>query len=126
MTYILNVNVKTKSTLYEKERLHLVADSHSIKGLELSIIVSQLLRHDPETYGLTSDNRWVLLDKLVNSIRESRIEWENLQYYDILRMIDNSDSKRYEIRTERIGSEYKNNFKWYIRVILPTKPQQQK
>ena len=114
-TYLLFVNGKLKSTLYEKERLQLVTAANSIHDTELSKAISQILRHDPTSFNLTLNDGWISIDKLLSSLREIRTEWKDLQYYDILRLVDNSDKKRHEVKSERIGPEYKNNFVWYIR-----------
>ena len=114
-TYLLSVNGKLKSTLYEKERLQLVAAANSIHDTELSKVISKILRHTPNSYNLTLKDGWISIDKLLSSLREIRTDWQDLQYYDILRLVDNSDKKRYEVKPERIGYEYKNNFIWYIR-----------
>ncbi|MBP7821614.1 MAG: RNA 2'-phosphotransferase [Saprospiraceae bacterium] len=114
-TYLLSLNGKLKSTLYVKERLQLVTAANSIHDAELSKVISKILRHDPSSYNLTLNDGWISIDKLLSSLREIRTKWQDLQYYDILRLVDNSDKKRHEVKSERIGPEYKNNFIWYIR-----------
>ncbi len=114
-TYLLSVNGKQKSTLYEKERLQLVTPANAINDTDLSKVVSQILRHDPSSYNLVLNDGWISINKLLSSLREIRMEWKDLQYYDILRMVNNSDKKRHEVKAERIGPEYKNNFVWHIR-----------
>ncbi len=116
--YILNVKGKVKSTFYEKERLTLleITSESLIKRRALSKLISHALRHEPDKYTLKLDPEgWVNMQQLINAIKEKGSEWQSLQYFDILKMIDLSDKKRHEVKTKRIGPEYKNKYEWFIR-----------
>lgn len=116
--YQLNVKGKVKTTLYEKERLIPIEDTAEVfeQRQKLSKMISHALRHEPDTYNLSLDQGgWVKMNELINALKEKSSEWQSLQYFDILKMIDFSDKKRHEVKVERIGSEYKNTFQWFIR-----------
>lgn len=116
--YILSVKGKVKSTLYEKERLTLIEDAPEVikKREGLSKIISHALRHKPDKYGLELDPEgWVEMESLIQALKHIDNCWQSLMYYDILKMIDLSDKKRHEVKAQRIGPEYKNEYGWYIR-----------
>lgn len=116
--YILSVNGKVKSTLYEKERLTLIEDTLEVhkRRESLSKMISHALRYEPGEYNLDLGlGGWVNMQQLINAIKEKGSEWQSLQYFDILKMIDLSDKKRHEVKTKMIGPEYKNKYEWFIR-----------
>lgn len=116
--YILSVKGKVKSTLYEKERLSLIEDTSELRRKQgsLSKVISHALRHEPEKYGLELDSEgWVEMESLIQVLKQKDSGWQSLRYYDILRMIDSSEKKRHEVQTQRIGPEYKNTYRWFIR-----------
>lgn len=116
--YQLSVNGKVKSTLYEKERLTLIKDTSDVKRKQesLSKLISHALRHEPDKYGLELDTEgWVEMENLIQTLRQKDSGWQSLRYYDVLRMIDASEKKRHEVKTQRIGPEYKNTYRWFIR-----------
>lgn len=113
--YILNVNGKIKSTLYEKERLKLIKDTSDIlKDREnLNRNIFHILLFEINHSDLEG---WVKINELINLVKLKKSGWQSLQYYDILKMIDLSTKKYYELKTKRIGPEYKKNYEWYIRI----------
>lgn len=116
--YILNVKGKVKSTLYEKERLTLIEDTSEVfkRREDLSKTISHALRHEPDKYDLELDlEGWVRMERLIEALKKKSSEWQSLRYYDILKMIDHSEKKRHEVKAQRIGPEYKNTYKWFIR-----------
>lgn len=116
--YILNVKGKVKSTLYERERLILIEDTPTVlkRREDLSKTISHALRHEPDKYDINLDLQgWVEMNKLIEALKKKSSEWQSLRYYDILKMIDQSEKKRHEVKAHRIGPEYKNVYEWFIR-----------
>jgi len=116
--YVLSVKGKVKSTLYRKERLTLIEDTSEVfKRREyLSKTISHALRHEPDKYNLELDiEGWVRMTDLIEALRKKDSEWQSLRNYDILKMIDHSEKKRHDVKTQRIGPEYKNTYEWFIR-----------
>lgn len=117
--YMLEVKGKVKSTLYEKERLRLLAESTTDYKYneKLSEKISHALKC-PE-YNLKLDNSgWVEMSTLITGLKQNNQEWALLRYHDILKMVDTSEKKVHEVKAERIGPKYRNEYKWYIRVSL--------
>lgn len=116
--YSLSVNGKVKSTLYEKERLTLIEETiEVVRNREnLSKVISHALRHEPDKYGLELDSEgWVEMESLLKALKQKDNDWQSLRYYDILRMIDLSEKKRHEVKALRVGPEYRNTYRWFIR-----------
>jgi hypothetical protein len=116
--YQLEVKGKVKSSLYDKDQLERLKSETDLEGVftKLSKTVSMLLRHSPEDYGIKLDeNGWSDLEELVAAIKSTDQEWASLRYHDLLLMIDSSKKERHELKTIRVGKEYRNNFKWFIR-----------
>jgi len=117
--YQLSVKGKVKSTLYVKERLTLIEEtSEVLKTREsLSKTISHILLHKSDKHSINLDSEgWLKLDILIEALKLSSSEWQSLRYLDILKMIDLDEKKHYEVKTNRIGPEYKNKYEWYIRI----------
>ena len=82
----------------------------AIKKLNLSQLsktVSHALRHEPWLYELELDNEgFVLIELLLKSLRQEKIEWSDLSESDLYKMILASDKKRHEIRRGKIRALY--------------------
>lgn len=76
------------------------------REIELSKKIAFALRHQPEKYGLTLDDKgFVSIQKLISAFRkESR--WSDLSREEIELMIKNSEKKRYEIVDDKIRAYY--------------------
>ena len=72
--------------------------------VELSKLISYILRHDPEKYSLTLDRYgFAGLKELVRAINQKK-RWVNEE--DIRRVVAESEKKRFEIREDRIRATY--------------------
>lgn len=75
--------------------------------LKLSKILSVILRHNPEAFGLTlADGGWVLIDDLILAIQRQKPRYATLQRSDLEQLIVTSDKQRYEIQGDRIRAFY--------------------
>jgi putative RNA 2'-phosphotransferase len=73
----------------------------------LSKTVAYALRHNPEEYGLTLDAEgWVAVDDLLKALRQRRRVWRGVTGTDLLKMIEQAEKRRYEIRDGRIRAYY--------------------
>lgn len=73
---------------------------------KLSKEVAYALRHFPGEYELELDaNGWVLVDKLLESLRRSD-KWSHIEIDDLKKMIEKSEKKRYEIVDDKIRAFY--------------------
>lgn len=75
---------------------------------ELSRIVSQALRHAPDTYNIRLDSDgWVLVEDLLRAIRILHKEdWSAISEIDIQEMMAHSKRRRHETRDGRIRAVY--------------------
>jgi putative RNA 2'-phosphotransferase len=74
---------------------------------ELSKRVSQALRHVPWRYGLRIDtDGWVDAGALLDTLREQRPGWADIQERDLANMILQSSRRRHELRDGRIRALY--------------------
>ncbi len=73
----------------------------------LSKILSHALRHAPWQYELELDAQgWVDVGQLLESLRSERVDWQQLDESDLIRMIESSEKRRHEIENGRIRAIY--------------------
>jgi len=117
--YTLEVRGKVKSTLYEKERLTSIENEQD--NFELRERLSKSISHvfsEPEDYNITlGEFGWINMQLLIKALKVKERKWVSLKYHDVLKLVDSNREKIYELKTERIGPEYKNKYNWFIRVI---------
>ena len=74
------------------------------KRIELSKLISYILRHHPEKYGLSLDRYgFANLQELVEAISQKK-KWVSEQ--DIRRVVEKSEKKRFEIKRDKIRATY--------------------
>ena len=115
--YILEVRGKVKTTLYGKERLSLLNKNNfdAKFNKELGEIIFETINSCQE---LEMDEMgWVKMEDIIKRLPHKVVGWEALRYYDILRMIDSSEKKEFEVKAKRIEPKYKNKYEWYIRMV---------
>jgi len=72
----------------------------------LSKLLSLILRHEPERFGLTLDEQgWVALEALLAAVR-SRPEWRGTTEEQIREVVATSDKQRFEISDDQIRARY--------------------
>ena len=72
----------------------------------LSKLLSLMLRHEPDKFGLTLDeNGFTPLDDVLKAV-QSRKPWGNATLADICYVVRNSDKQRYEIEGDQIRARY--------------------
>ncbi len=75
--------------------------------IQLSKTLSHALRHAPETYGLTLDEKGsVSLADLVAAIRKSKKEFSELDELDVIELTFNAEKVRHIIQAGRIKALY--------------------
>jgi putative RNA 2'-phosphotransferase len=73
----------------------------------LSKVLAHALRHEPWRYELKLDeNGWADIDQVLQTMREERPRWGNLERTDLETLIATSAKKRYEIDGNRIRASY--------------------
>jgi len=86
------------------------------KSVTLSKFMSLVLRHDPESFGLSPDQHgFVKIGDLLTVLRK---RYGDIQVSDIETVVQNCPKKRFEIRGEKIRAKYGHS----IDVILDQKP----
>lgn len=81
----------------------------------LSKYLSYLLRHHPDSLGLTLDAKgFVLLDQLISAIRKEG-QWNRVTLDDIVGVIGSSEKKRFEIVEGKLRALYGHTFSSTIR-----------
>lgn len=79
----------------------------SLDYKRLSKTIAVALRHNPEKFGLTLDAEgWTPVDDLLAALHKRSREWRDLTGTDLLKMIEQSDKKRYELHEGRIRAYY--------------------
>ncbi|MFB0526006.1 MAG: RNA 2'-phosphotransferase [bacterium] len=74
------------------------------KRVELSKLISYILRHHPEKYGLSLDKYgFANLQELVGAISQKK-KWVSEQ--EIRRVMEKSEKKRFEIKEDKIRATY--------------------
>lgn len=77
---------------------------NSIDFIQLSKIVSQALRHEPQSYNLNLDHQgWVLLSDLVIALNSNGIQVDE---FGINKMVELSKQKRHQILNGKIRAYY--------------------
>jgi putative RNA 2'-phosphotransferase len=67
--------------------------------LRLSRTISHALRHEPWLYELELDEEgWVEVEALLAALRSQRREWRHLAQQDLVRVMETSDKRRFEMR----------------------------
>ena len=75
--------------------------------VQLSKTISHALRHAPEQYGLTLDSEgWVATQDLLDTLRERRSQWQDLQESDLVEMMAQAEKQRFEMRDGKIRAYY--------------------
>jgi putative RNA 2'-phosphotransferase len=75
--------------------------------VQLSKTISHALRHEPWLYELELDEEgWTSLEALLDSLRRERPRWNNITAREILRINEESDKKRFEVKEGRIRAFY--------------------
>lgn len=73
----------------------------------LSRAVSHALRHEPWLYELELDDAgWVSVSELLTAVCVENPAWAGLNEADLMRMIEQSEKKRHELRDGRIRALY--------------------
>ena len=77
------------------------------KLIRLSRTISHALRHAPWLYELELDEEgWVEVEALLSALRSHRREWRHLTQQDLLRVMENSDKQRFEMRGDLFRALY--------------------
>lgn len=77
------------------------------KDVELSKVLSHVLRHEPWLYEIELDDKgWAPLDVVIASLREEREDWRDLSRADVERAVELSSKRRHEIVGDRIRALY--------------------
>jgi putative RNA 2'-phosphotransferase len=72
----------------------------------LSKLLSLMLRHEPEQFGLTLDAQgFTPLDDVLRAVQTNK-RWSDATLADIRYVVRNSDKQRYEIEGEKIRARY--------------------
>lgn len=82
---------------------------------ELSKEVSYALRHAPWEYELEMDeNGWVEVKQLIEALNRDE-KWKDIQLFDLIEMIEQSEKKRHEIVDGNIRAFYGHSIPMHIR-----------
>ena len=77
------------------------------KAERLSRLLSFVLRHKPEEFGVQLDERgFVGLADLVQAVSAKQSSWRDLTVEDILDAVEASDRPRFEIMDDRVRARY--------------------
>jgi putative RNA 2'-phosphotransferase len=96
----------------------------SRRSTELSRLVSYVLRHRPDAYGLRLDEEgWVALDDLVAAVARSDPKWRNLTADDIRAAADANAKRRFEFSSDCVRSLYGHSVPDRIAMTPATPPQ---
>ncbi|MFA7615524.1 MAG: RNA 2'-phosphotransferase [Weeksellaceae bacterium] len=92
--------------------------------LELSKILSYVLRHVPEKYNLTLDEGgWGDIDTLIKNIKRKHPQFKNIGFSAILQIVNNNRKKRLEISEDntKIRALYGHTFENTIskNIVVP-------
>lgn len=72
----------------------------------LSKLLSLILRHEPEKFGLALDEEgWVELPALLDAVRRRR-DWQRVSEAEIREVVETSEKQRFEISAGRIRARY--------------------
>jgi putative RNA 2'-phosphotransferase len=88
----------------------------SMDLVKLSKVVSHALRHEPQVYGLQLDGEgWVLLSDLASALKVSEA--------DIIKMLEQSAKKRFQIQDGRIRAFYGHSTEEKISKVMSFPPE---
>lgn len=66
----------------------------------VSKFISLILRHKPESVGITIDNNgWANVDELINGIKNNGYSWFNFNY--LVEIVQNDEKQRYSFNREK-------------------------
>ena len=83
---------------------------------KISKTMSHALRHEPWLYELELDEQgWTPVDQLLQALRETRRQWEEISLEDISEVVETSDKKRFELQGNRIRAHYGHSLAQVIR-----------
>ncbi len=69
--------------------------------------MAHALRHAPQNYGLTLDNKgWTDVEKLIQGLKDHSNRFKNLTIHDLEGLIEKSNKKRFEIKNGKIRATY--------------------
>lgn len=86
-----------------------------IRYVNLSKTVAHALRHAPERYGLTLDEKgWVSVDKLIEGLKNHSRMFKNVSIHDLEEIIKESPKKRFEIKNRNIRATYGHSVRYRI------------
>ena len=92
------------------------------KLLRLSRTISHALRHEPWLYELELDEEgWVEVEALLAALRSQRHEWHHLAQQDLVRVVETSDKRRFELRGGLIRALYGHSTPQRLRKV-PAEP----
>lgn len=77
------------------------------KYVILSKTMAHALRHAPQNYGLTLDDKgWTDIEKLIQGLKKHSNRFKNITIYDLEKLIEESNKKRFEIKDGKIRATY--------------------
>lgn len=86
------------------------------KYVKLSKTMAHALRHAPENYGLTLDDKgWTNVDKLIEGLKNHSSRFKNITIDDLYELIEKSDKKRFEIKNGKIRATYGHSLPFKIK-----------
>lgn len=92
--------------------------------VNLSRVVSQALRHEPESYGLTPDSEgWVPVEVLLAALTRESPHWTALSESDLHDMIRLSAKQRHELRDGHIRALYGHSTSGRIEKVAKQPPE---
>ncbi len=92
------------------------------KYIKLSKTISHALRHAPQNYGLTLDEKgWVDVEALLQGLKKHSRSFKNVTVDDLQKVINESQKKRFEIKDGKIRATYGHSLPSKIKKE-PTEP----
>lgn len=92
-----------------------------MNDIKLGKTISYILRHHPEKYHVVLDEEgWVEIDLLLKAISS---QFKGVKLDDILRIMEHSDKKRYQIKDHKIRAYYGHSFRNLIKKEKSQPPQ---
>lgn len=89
--------------------------------MKLSQLMSYILRHDPQKYGLEPDlDGWVNLDEFLEAIKSER-DFQGVTAAALEKAMADSDKRRHEIHGGRIRAVYGHSLQQRIKMV-PAEP----
>lgn len=79
----------------------------SVPSVQLSRLVSRVLRHEPRRYDVEVDEQgWASVERLLEGIRRRGGGWADIDRADLREMIDRCAKRRFEMDSGRIRARY--------------------